>query len=280
MDTYLFIDGGYLMRQYSRLLFALRRDEKIDFRELMRMTDCRKGFYYDCIDTKQKKSETPDEREKRVREKRAFLNEIRETPGMHVIEGEMSGQKKNRRQKGVDVALAVDMLNHAVRHNMTRTVLISGDNDFTPLVKAVAQYGTYTVLFSRRHTTSIQLIRAADEYRQMTLDTLCELTVGYNLRRLKDFPLIQHIALSAFNSHMQHGIVVVEANGDIALRDTKLAVKKLLQQEGVGRRRSQLAVIERDRVTYYCFDQGTNDSEEIATLERYVTESFGKITWE
>jgi hypothetical protein len=50
----------------------------------------------------------------------------------------MTGEKpKNARQKQVDVHLAVDMINHAVRQNLKRASLLTGDLDFKPAIKGV-----------------------------------------------------------------------------------------------------------------------------------------------
>ena len=48
---------------------------------------------------------------------------MRDVEGFHVVEGFTFG----RRQKGVDVNIAVDMLMHTVRNNMDRAYLLAGD---------------------------------------------------------------------------------------------------------------------------------------------------------
>ena len=65
------------------------------------------------------------------------LNRIRKVYGTHVRLGSLTGIEKKRRQKEVDILLAVDMMNHAVRQNMTRAVLLSGERDFKPLIESL-----------------------------------------------------------------------------------------------------------------------------------------------
>ena len=44
---------------------------------------------------------------------------------------------KSRGSKRVDISLATDMLSHAFRKNYDIAVLVAGDEDYVPLVKAV-----------------------------------------------------------------------------------------------------------------------------------------------
>ena len=78
-----------------------------------------------------------------IREKaqRDEFNSIRSLAGFHVIEGTLSA----KRQKEVDVALAVDMLTHAFNHNMGWAHLIAGDLDFRPLVQAAGARPTLPI---------------------------------------------------------------------------------------------------------------------------------------
>ena len=63
--------------------------------------------------------------------------------GFTFIGGRITGRPGNIRQKGVDVLLAVEMLDHAFRKNMDEAWLLAGDADFVPLVEAVTRLGTW-----------------------------------------------------------------------------------------------------------------------------------------
>jgi uncharacterized LabA/DUF88 family protein len=61
------------------------------------------------------------------------LERVNSAEECHVRLGLVKGVKP-RRQKGVDVLLAVDMLTHAFRNSFERAVLVAGDLDFKPVV--------------------------------------------------------------------------------------------------------------------------------------------------
>lgn len=75
-------------------------------------------------------------------------------------------KRKGKKSKRVDITLAVDMLSHAHKKNFDVAVLISGDEDFVPLVKAVRQTGRSVVIwfFSEGQGLSDNLRRSADHY--------------------------------------------------------------------------------------------------------------------
>jgi hypothetical protein len=129
--------------------------------------NCAKGFYYDCLD-EQRSDEQIADYEIRKKGLEDTFNQIREIPGFHVRLGTLAG----RRQKEVDVALAVDMLTHAFYKNMSRAVLIAGDLDFRPLVDSLVRLGTYVEVASAKSNTAKPLQWAADWHRELTFDIL------------------------------------------------------------------------------------------------------------
>ena len=83
---------------------------------------------------------------------------------------------KLRGSKQVDVSLTVEMLNHAYRNNYDVAVLVAGDGDYIPLVKAVMDSGHRVFLWfidggsSSLHGLSPALRRSVDYY--YNLDTV------------------------------------------------------------------------------------------------------------
>ena len=71
---------------------------------------------------------------------------------------------KPRRQKGVDILLSVDMLVGAFNKLFDVAVLISGDEDFAPLVSEVQRMGVSVVVAGVSSTVSSELRKAADRY--------------------------------------------------------------------------------------------------------------------
>jgi len=72
--------------------------------------------------------------------------------------------KRDGRSKRVDITLATDMLTHAHRKNYDIAVLVSGDEDYVPLVEAVKSEGCRVVLWALKNGLSPALKKAADHY--------------------------------------------------------------------------------------------------------------------
>ncbi len=79
---------------------------------------------------------------------------VRGTAFCDLTLGEHTGERQERREKGVDIALAVDMLEHAFRDNYDTAILCSGDSDFVPLVRAVKATGKHVMCSSYTCTLS------------------------------------------------------------------------------------------------------------------------------
>jgi hypothetical protein len=141
-STYIFIDGGYLRRQHADatkewfggeavISFPLVIERLKTLSGAMgfiiidnpdRIPDVR-SFYYDCFDEERKTTETESEYKVRLEEENARLQDIRKVEECHIRLGALKGTKR-RQQKEVDVLIAVDMMSHAARRNMTKAVLV------------------------------------------------------------------------------------------------------------------------------------------------------------
>jgi len=173
--SYLFIDGGYLNKEYERTAQRwFNGAGQIDLRQVCWHFNPRprKVFYYDCIDRVQKDSESAVELSARISGQEEQFRAISSLEGFHVRLGELVGREGKKRQKEVDVQLAVDMMNHAIRRNMTRAVLLSGDRDFKPLVESLIQMGTYVHVESHSRSGARELARAADYATMFHFETL------------------------------------------------------------------------------------------------------------
>jgi uncharacterized LabA/DUF88 family protein len=86
---------------------------------------------------------------------------------------------KERAVKGLDIALARDMLSHAFRDNYDVAVLFGGDGDYVPLVHEVKRLGKlFYVAFFDDGTLSRELKLAADRF----IDLRGMLTQAWTLR--------------------------------------------------------------------------------------------------
>jgi uncharacterized LabA/DUF88 family protein len=76
-----------------------------------------------------------------------------------------------RRSKGVDISLAADMLTHAHRKNYALAILIAGDGNYIPLVKAVKAEGSRVFVwsFDESYGLSRDLRISADYYQEISL---------------------------------------------------------------------------------------------------------------
>jgi hypothetical protein len=74
--------------------------------------------------------------------------------------------KGTQRSKGVDIALAVDVLNHVSRNNVDTVMLFGGDGDYLPLVHEVLRAGKIVLLSAFSSGLSPELVRiVSDTYR-------------------------------------------------------------------------------------------------------------------
>jgi uncharacterized LabA/DUF88 family protein len=168
---YLFIDGAYFhatLQAFSKKYFDNR---KISLNPWALTSEFQKCFYYDCDPTK-RTDESETEFEARKSETEAFERRLSSQPGVHIYKGAIRGMGKRNRQKGVDVAIAVDMLTHSYRKNIQRATLLAGDLDFLPLVEALVLDGLYVTLWYCRERTSKELIEAVDQRRFFSVNSI------------------------------------------------------------------------------------------------------------
>lgn len=174
MTTYLFIDGRHLRKHYQETVQQwFGSDGEIDFGQLKDgflgggIARC---FYYDALRDEQQQGESQQDFEARLAKEEAVFNGIEDLNGYFVRLGSITGLKRNRRQKKVDILLAVEALDHAVRRNMDRAILLTGDRDFEPLVDSLVRTGIQVHVAGDKKHTSAHLRRAADASTLLTLD--------------------------------------------------------------------------------------------------------------
>jgi uncharacterized LabA/DUF88 family protein len=170
MASYLFIDGGHLRRHYTDAMQKWSgTDGDLAISSLNMNLGVEKCFWYDCVDDIQKAGESKFDLDNRIRTQEEWFNKVQRTFGTHVRLGSMTGSRKNKRQKQVDILLAVDAMNHAARRNMEQADLITGDQDFKPLVESLVNMGLLVRVLGDRQHTSQDLADAADNYQALTL---------------------------------------------------------------------------------------------------------------
>lgn len=166
---YLFIDGGCLRATVKAINNEAFGDENAYQPLISAMAPGGHGrydkiFYYDAIPGREH-GESQTAYEARVQPEHERFEEIQALDRVHVTLGHIVG--KNKRQKGVDVALAVDMMSHAYRGVISKATLFAGDADFVPLVAALVNFGLHVTIWHPLQTNA-KLKGAADSVRPFT----------------------------------------------------------------------------------------------------------------
>jgi uncharacterized LabA/DUF88 family protein len=173
---YLFVDAGHLRANFERATrLWCGAVGKFDPAQLRSLFGVQKVFYYDSIDDATRSGESESDYAARVEKQERFFREVSSVYATHVRLGSITGTGKKRRQKEVDILIAVDAMNHAVRQNMDHAVLLTGDRDFTPLVETLVQLGLIVAVAGDLHFTSDALKEAADHYQPLTLSSYIQL---------------------------------------------------------------------------------------------------------
>lgn len=159
---YLFVDVANFRRYFDENILRWAGEKAaINYEALAKTKDSKKAFFYDCIDDRRKPGETDADYNARLKQQEDEFAKISSIENTHVKLGSMTGTYKNRRQKGVDISLAVDCLKHAERGNMGVALLVSGDGDFKPLVQALVEMGLFAWVMGDKKHTSEELRLAA-----------------------------------------------------------------------------------------------------------------------
>jgi uncharacterized LabA/DUF88 family protein len=158
-----FIDGQYVRRSlidkfgddalnYETLVDEIRRATSYGalYPQLIR------AYYYDAV---------PDRNETEKWEKQeAYLQTLRRIDYLELRLGRAKrSNRESLKQKGVDTLIAIDMLSKAYENHYDVAVLISGDDDFLDLVKAVKNTGKQVFGVFRDKTTSSDLKNSFDK---------------------------------------------------------------------------------------------------------------------
>lgn len=172
--TYLFIDGEYLRQIHRKAMTDFFDAEgELDLTDIMQHAGAHRAYLYDSIDDELRTGETEEQRAARVRPLEEFFARVRALAGFHVRLGTVTGRnKKRRRQKEVDVLLAVDMLTHGFNGSMEKAVLLAGDLDFRPIVETLVRNGLFVHVWYDGTSIAEELPGAADHGAAIHFRTL------------------------------------------------------------------------------------------------------------
>ncbi|WP_297491092.1 NYN domain-containing protein [Thermococcus sp.] len=169
-----FIDGGYL----AKVLKNEFSEIKIDFLKLSNeiCPGKRLRTYYYNAPPYQSSPPTPEEKE-RYQKAMRFFHSIDRLERFEVVKGKTvkryaADGKEYFAQKGVDVRLAVDLVRLSWAGHIKIAVLIAGDNDFVPAVKAAKDAGVIVKLYYSKNSSSDELISTVDEAEEITKELI------------------------------------------------------------------------------------------------------------
>lgn len=130
---------------------------------------------------------------------KAYLTAISSTPDVRVELGHFQSEKQTcgvprphcvsemrdfytTKEKQTDVGVAVAMVEDAARDNMDAAVIVSGDSDLVPAVRAVQRFDKRTILYvphreAKLGNFAMEIRQASGNYRQLPtgLFRLCQL---------------------------------------------------------------------------------------------------------
>ncbi len=97
-----------------------------------------------------------------------FFDALHHTPYLELRLGRLVKRGTGYVEKGVDVRIATDMINHAYKDNYDTAILVSGDGDFYDAVIAVKNTGKHVENANFKSSQSNHLLTACDIFTELT----------------------------------------------------------------------------------------------------------------
>jgi len=142
------IDGGYFAKVLENLFGEPNIDYEAFSNKICGDAERIRTYYYDCMPY-QSNPPTLEER-KRYAERDKFIYKLKKLNRFEVRLGRLQKIGREFKQKGVDVLLSVDLVRMSWGHQIDRAVLVTGDSDFVPAIKAARDAGVVIILYYSR----------------------------------------------------------------------------------------------------------------------------------
>ena len=167
MLTAIFIDGGYLEKcadpgvDYAALVKRLRGDNRL-----------LQAYYYNGYPyDPQRLSKATPQNIAFFENKMRFFRKLESLPKFTCRYGYTVYREGIFMQKGVDTLIVVDMLTLAARKSVDSIMLLAGDRDLMPGVKAVREFGVIVDLFTfDKKTYAETLVNECDSHTELNRD--------------------------------------------------------------------------------------------------------------
>ena len=171
-----FLDSGYL----AKVLKLVFKEVRIDFEKfsdkICEQDERLRTYYYYCMPY-QSTPPTEKERERYARADK-FIYNLRRLKRFEIRLGKLIyiPSIKDFIQKRVDVLLSVDLVRMSWDHQIDKAVLVTGDSDFVPAIKAAKDAGVLTVLYYSRAHPQLgafdELLYECDEQFEITQELI------------------------------------------------------------------------------------------------------------
>ena len=161
----IFIDGSNL---YHRLKDELG-SAKIDLRKLVNLLRGERTlvrtYYYNAV-------VRWEDGKERYQDQQRFLDSLKFIPYFEVKLGRLEQRGETVVEKGVDIALAVDMVRFAATNMYDTAILVTGDGDFGYAVQAVKDLGKHVENAFFQAGRSKELLDKADKFTPLDKEVL------------------------------------------------------------------------------------------------------------
>lgn len=152
----IFIDGSNLLHALSTDFSRIDIDFELFTKKILGERILVRVYYYTAI-----MDQTIDK--ERYAKQLRFLDALRRKPYFSVVLGRLEPRGDGHFvEKGVDIALAVDMLDLAYGNVYDTAIIISGDGDFARAVELVQRLGKHVENIATRSTISHHLRQTCD----------------------------------------------------------------------------------------------------------------------
>lgn len=108
-----------------------------------------------------------DKKSQALHKHQQMLFEKLKKAGFYIVRGHIRQIGKIFTEKGVDVRIAIDLLEGAYENRYDRAILISSDGDLAPAVEMVTRKGKKVEVVGFEHKTSYALMQRANVYHSV-----------------------------------------------------------------------------------------------------------------
>jgi uncharacterized LabA/DUF88 family protein len=163
-----FIDGANLLHGLSEECNRIDVDFEVLVHKLLNGRFLTRVYYYTALPDQ---SRDPD----RYTKQQKFLNALQHKPYFSVVLGRLEKRQGGLYiEKGVDIALAIDLLDLAYHKTFDTAILITGDGDFSRAVEIVQRMGMHVENACPRSCLSFHLQQTCDRTVVLNKDFLAD----------------------------------------------------------------------------------------------------------